>query len=40
MWTVEEGRSYLTLELRLPETGGDPYDIEIHNPPVLYGVLR
>jgi hypothetical protein len=40
LWTVEEGRSDLTLELRLTETGGEPYDIEIHDPHVLYSVLR
>ena len=40
MWTVEEGRSDLTLELRLTETGEAPYDVEIHNPHVLCSVLR
>ena len=29
LWTVEEGRSDLTLELVLTDTGGEQYDIEI-----------
>ena len=35
LWTVEEGRSDLTLEIRLTETGGELYDIEIDNLHVL-----
>jgi len=35
LWTVEEGRSDLTLEILLTETGGEPYDIEIQNLHVL-----
>jgi hypothetical protein len=36
LWTVEEGRSDLTLELRLTDnTGGELYDIEINNLHVL-----
>ena len=35
LWTVEEGRSDLTLEIRLTETGGNHYDIEIENLHVL-----
>ena len=35
LWTVEEGRSDLTLELRLTETGGQQYDLEIDNLHVL-----
>ena len=35
LWTVEEGRSDLTLEIRLAETGGELYDIEIDNLHVL-----
>jgi hypothetical protein len=35
LWTVEEGRSDLTLEIRLTETGGERYDIEINNLHVL-----
>ena len=35
LWTVEEGRSDLTLELVLTDTGGELYDIEIHNLHVL-----
>ncbi len=31
LWTVEEGRSDLTLEVVLTETGGEQYDIEIVN---------
>jgi hypothetical protein len=31
LWTVEEGRSDLTLEIRLRDTGGELYDIEIDN---------
>ena len=30
LWTVEEGRSDLTLEIRLTDTGGELYDIEMH----------
>jgi hypothetical protein len=29
IWTVEEGRSDLTLEIVLTDTGGEQYDIEI-----------
>jgi hypothetical protein len=29
LWTVEEGRSDLTLEVVLTDTGGEQYDIEI-----------
>jgi hypothetical protein len=29
IWTVEEGRSDLTLEVVLTDTGGEQYDIEI-----------
>jgi hypothetical protein len=35
LWTVEEGRSDLTLELVLTDTGGELYDIEIHDLHVL-----
>ena len=35
LWNVEEGRSDLTLEIRLTETGGNIYDIEIENLHVL-----
>ena len=35
LWTVEEGRSDLTLEIRLTDTGGELYDIEIYNLDVL-----
>jgi len=35
LWTVEEGRSDLTLEIRLTDTGGELYDIEINNLHVL-----
>jgi hypothetical protein len=35
LWTVEEGRSDLTLEIRLTDTGGALYDIEINNLHVL-----
>ena len=35
LWTVEEGRSDLTLEIRLTDTGGELYDIEIDNLHVL-----
>ena len=35
LWTVEEGRSDLTLEVVLTDTGGEQYDIEIHNLHVL-----
>jgi hypothetical protein len=35
LWTVEEGRSDLTLEIRITDTGGDLYDIEINNLHVL-----
>jgi hypothetical protein len=35
LWTVEEGRSDLKLEIRLTDTGGEPYDIEINNLHVL-----
>ena len=30
LWTVEEGRSDLTLEIRLTDTGGELYDIKMH----------
>ena len=35
LWTVEEGRSDLTLEIRLTDTGGELYDIETNNLHVL-----
>ena len=35
LWTVEEGRSDLTLEIRITDTGGEIYDIEINNLHVL-----
>ena len=35
LWTVEEGRSDLTLELVLTETGGEQYDIQIWDLHVL-----
>jgi len=35
LWTVEEGRSDLTLEIRLTDTGGELYDMEIDNLHVL-----
>ena len=35
LWTVEEGRSDLTLEIRITDTGGELYDIEINNLHVL-----
>ena len=35
LWTVEEGRSDLTLELGLTDTGGELYDIEVDNLHVL-----
>ena len=35
LWTVEEGRSDLTLEIRLTEARGNLYDIEIQNLHVL-----
>ena len=35
LWTVEEGRSDLTLELTIRETAGDLYDVEIENLHVL-----
>ena len=35
LWTIEEGRSDLTLEIRLTDTGGELYDIEINNLHVL-----
>ena len=35
LWTVEEGRSDLTLEIRLTDTGGKLYDFEIDNLHVL-----
>jgi hypothetical protein len=35
LWTVEEGRSDLTLEIRLTETGGELYYIDINNLHVL-----
>jgi hypothetical protein len=35
LWTVEEGRSDLTLEIRLTDTGGELYDIEIDNLHIL-----
>jgi len=35
LWTVEEGRSDLTLEIRLIDTGGEHYDFEIDNLHVL-----
>ena len=31
LWTVDEGRSDLTLEIRLTDTGGELYDIEKYN---------
>jgi len=35
LWSVEEGRSDLTLEIRLTAAGGKLYDIEIDNLHVL-----
>ncbi len=35
IWTVEEGRSDLTLDVVLTDTGGEHYDIEIHDVHVL-----
>ena len=35
LWTVEGGRSDLTLEIRLTDTGGELYDIETNNLHVL-----
>jgi hypothetical protein len=35
LWTVEEGRSDLTLELRLKEIGEEKYSVEIDNIHVL-----
>ena len=35
LWTVEEGRSDLTLELVLTDKGEEHYDIEIHDLHVL-----
>ena len=35
LWTVEEGRSDLTLEVLLTDTGGELYDIEIYDLHVL-----
>jgi len=35
LWTVDEGRSDLTLEIRITHTGGELYDIEIDNLHVL-----
>jgi hypothetical protein len=35
LWTVEEGRSDLTLEIRLIDSGGELYDFEIDNLNVL-----
>jgi hypothetical protein len=35
LWTVEEGRSDLTLEIRLTDTAEELYDVEIDNLHVL-----
>jgi hypothetical protein len=35
LWTVDEGRSDLTLEIRLTDTGGEFYDMQIDNLHVL-----
>ena len=35
LWMVEEGRSDLTLEIRLTDTGRELYGIEIDNLHVL-----
>ena len=35
LWTLEEGRSDLTLEIRLSDTGGELYDVEIDTLHVL-----
>ena len=35
LWTAEEGRSDLTLELTLRERGGDDYEVEIDDIHVL-----
>ena len=35
LWTADEGRSDLTLEIRITDTGGELYDIEINNLHVL-----
>jgi hypothetical protein len=35
LWTVEEGRSDLTLELTLTESSRDTYDVQIDNIHVL-----